>query len=89
MVISLEYSLDHYFCLSLVYFCLPPHLFCRLVKASKDGVSVKVIAGKSMGIESEVRTIAPTYYLDFTMDPQSSLEQVFSPIRTFDACPDS
>ena len=33
-----------------------------------DGVSVKIIAGKSLGVESPVRTRTPTYYLDFRLD---------------------
>ena len=33
-----------------------------------DGVSVRIIAGKSLGIESPVRTRTPTYYLDFRLD---------------------
>jgi len=33
------------------------------------GVSVRVVAGTSMGISSPVRTITPTYYLDFRIKP--------------------
>ena len=33
-----------------------------------DGVSVRIIAGKSLGVESPVRTRTPTYYLDFKLD---------------------
>ena len=31
------------------------------------GVSVRVVAGTSMGISSPVRTITPTYYLGIVM----------------------
>ena len=37
-----------------------------------NGVHVKVIAGESMGIKSPVRTLTPTYYLDFTLKPGTS-----------------
>jgi len=39
--------------------------------ATKDGVTVKVIAGESMGVKSMVRTRTPTYYLDFKLAPAS------------------
>eukprot|EP01125_Pyxidicula_operculata_P015730 TRINITY_DN5365_c0_g1_i1.p1 TRINITY_DN5365_c0_g1~~TRINITY_DN5365_c0_g1_i1.p1 ORF type:complete len:327 (-),score=59.58 TRINITY_DN5365_c0_g1_i1:96-1076(-) len=44
-------------------------------KVEKDGVHVTVIAGSSMGIDSPVYTLTPTLYLDFTMQPNSSLDQ--------------
>ena len=34
-----------------------------------------VIAGESMGIKSEIRTLTPTSYLDFTVDPGAEFEQ--------------
>ena len=37
----------------------------------KNGVKVKVIAGKSFGVISEVRTRTPTYYLDFELAKNS------------------
>jgi len=37
--------------------------------ATKNGVTVKVIAGESMGVKSMVRTRTPTYYLDFKLAP--------------------
>merc|ERR1711976_584262 len=37
----------------------------------KDGVKVKVIAGESFGVKSQVRTRTPTYYLDFNLDKTS------------------
>ena len=37
----------------------------------KNGVKVKVIAGKSFGVSSEVRTRTPTYYLDFELAENS------------------
>jgi len=43
--------------------------------AETDGVHVKVIAGESMGIKSKVRTLTPSYYLDFTLEPGSFYSQ--------------
>ena len=40
--------------------------------ASAGGVTAKVIAGKCMGVTSEVRTRTPTYFLDFTLTPGMS-----------------
>ncbi len=34
-----------------------------------------VIAGESMGVKSEIRTLTPTYYLDFTVDPGAEFSQ--------------
>ncbi|KAL2632813.1 hypothetical protein R1flu_004292 [Riccia fluitans] len=45
-------------------------------KVEKDGVKVSVIAGESFGVKSPVYTRTPTMYLDFTMQPGSSLHQV-------------
>ncbi|XP_048778865.2 pirin-like isoform X2 [Ostrea edulis] len=42
---------------------------------TKDGVTVKVIAGEAFGIKSKVYTRTPTMYLDFKLDPGSKLEQ--------------
>ena len=39
--------------------------------ATKNGVTVKVIAGESMGVKSMVRTRTPTYYLDFKLAPSN------------------
>ncbi|XP_047334738.1 pirin-like protein [Impatiens glandulifera] len=47
----------------------------EISKAEKDGVSVKVIAGESMGVKSPVYTRTPTMYLDFTIKPGSHLHQ--------------
>ncbi|XP_070553469.1 pirin-like isoform X2 [Ptychodera flava] len=44
-------------------------------KVTKDGVTVKVIAGESMGIKSPVRTRTPTYYLDFKLDKGAKMTQ--------------
>jgi len=44
-------------------------------RAEKDGVQVKVIAGQSLGVSSQVRTRSPTCYLDFTIQPGKSFEQ--------------
>ncbi|KAI5081227.1 hypothetical protein GOP47_0004410 [Adiantum capillus-veneris] len=44
-------------------------------KVHKDGVSVSVIAGESMGVKSPVYTRTPTMYLDFKMEPGAILHQ--------------
>ena len=44
-------------------------------KASKDGVSVSVIAGESLGIKSPVYTRTPTMYLDFKLESGAILHQ--------------
>jgi redox-sensitive bicupin YhaK (pirin superfamily) len=43
--------------------------------AKKEGVEVKVIAGKSLGVESKVYTRTPTMYLDVVMEKNSKFEQ--------------
>ncbi|KAB5569666.1 hypothetical protein DKX38_003459 [Salix brachista] len=43
--------------------------------AEKDGVEVRIIAGKSMGVQSPVYTRTPTMYLDFTMKPRTQMHQ--------------
>lgn len=40
-----------------------------IAEATKDGVSVRVIAGEAMGIKSPVYTRTPTMYLDFSLKP--------------------
>jgi len=47
----------------------------QIPEASQDGVTVKVIAGESMGVKSQVRTRTPTYYLDFSVQPGGHLTQ--------------
>jgi len=44
--------------------------------AEQNGVKVRIIAGESMGVRSKVYTRTPTMYLDFEMNPESSLSQV-------------
>ena len=44
-------------------------------QASQDKVSVKIIAGKSMGKEAVVRTRTPAYYLDFTFQGAGEYDQ--------------
>lgn len=44
-------------------------------RTTKDGVTVKVIAGEAFGIKSKVYTRTPTMYLDFKLTPGSKLEQ--------------
>ncbi|KAF9303430.1 hypothetical protein BGZ74_003755 [Mortierella antarctica] len=41
----------------------------------QDGVVVKVIAGESHGVKSQVYTRTPTMYLDYKMDKNKSIEQ--------------
>ncbi|KAF9688314.1 hypothetical protein SADUNF_Sadunf02G0184600 [Salix dunnii] len=41
----------------------------------KDGVEVRIIAGKSMGVQSPVYTRTPTMYLDFTLKPRAQMHQ--------------
>lgn len=43
--------------------------------ATKDGVTVKVIAGEAFGIKSKIYTRTPTYYLDFKMQKGTQLSQ--------------
>jgi len=44
-------------------------------RVSQSGVTVKVIAGEAFNVKSPVYTRTPTYYLDFTMAPDSQLHQ--------------
>jgi len=44
-------------------------------RTTRDGVTVKVIAGESMGIKSPVITKTPTMYLDFSLEPNSTVIQ--------------
>ena len=41
----------------------------QIPEANENGVKVKVIAGQSMGVNSQVRTRTPTTYLDFKFQP--------------------
>jgi len=43
--------------------------------ASKDGVTVKIISGESMGIKSPVKTYTPTMNLDFSLEPNATFTQ--------------
>lgn len=40
----------------------------EIPQKSENGVSVKVIAGESMGLKSQIKTITPTLYLDFKLE---------------------
>lgn len=42
---------------------------------SKDGVTVKIISGESMGVKSPVKTYTPTMYLDFKLEPNATFSQ--------------
>lgn len=44
-------------------------------KPSKDGVTVAVISGESLGVKSKVYTRTPTMYLDVTLAPGAKHEQ--------------
>ncbi|XP_053400263.1 pirin-like isoform X2 [Mercenaria mercenaria] len=44
-------------------------------RTTQNGVTVKVIAGESLGIKSPVKTRTPTMYLDFKLDKGASLNQ--------------
>ncbi|XP_078683790.1 pirin-like isoform X2 [Branchiostoma floridae x Branchiostoma belcheri] len=44
-------------------------------KPSKDGVTVAVIAGESLGVKSQVYTRTPTMYLDFKLEPGAKYTQ--------------
>ena len=50
----------------------------EIPSANTDGVTVKIIAGRSMGIESPVRTRTPTSYLDFKFSPKATFTQEVS-----------
>ncbi|KAF9582208.1 hypothetical protein BGW38_000506 [Lunasporangiospora selenospora] len=41
----------------------------------EEGIMVKVIAGKSHGVESKIYTRTPTMYLDYKMDKNKTVEQ--------------
>ena len=47
----------------------------EIPKATKDGVSVKVIAGESLGVKSPVYTRTPTMLIDFKLDKGASYVQ--------------
>ncbi|CAH1267728.1 Hypp3782 [Branchiostoma lanceolatum] len=44
-------------------------------KPSKDGVTVAVIAGESLGVKSQVYTRTPTMFLDFKLEPGAKYTQ--------------
>ncbi|KAK9714229.1 hypothetical protein RND81_06G080200 [Saponaria officinalis] len=46
-----------------------------IVRAEKDGVEVRVIAGESMGVRSPVYPRTPTMYLDFILQPGAQFAQ--------------
>ncbi|XP_021906039.1 pirin-like protein [Carica papaya] len=46
-----------------------------IVKVTRDGISVRVIAGEALGAKSLIYTRTPTMYLDFTLDPGAKLRQ--------------
>ncbi|GJN33626.1 hypothetical protein PR202_gb22246 [Eleusine coracana subsp. coracana] len=46
-----------------------------IASTTADGVTVRVIAGQSMGVRSPVCTRTPTMYLDFTVRPRGVVRQ--------------
>ncbi|XP_070552528.1 pirin-like [Ptychodera flava] len=48
-------------------------------EVNKNGIQVKVIAGESLGVKSQVRTRTPTMYLDFKLDKGAKLSQAIPP----------
>lgn len=50
-----------------------------IASTSKNGIAVRVIAGRSMGLQSPVYTRTPTMYLDFTLKPSAHLRQPVPP----------
>jgi len=51
-------------------------LASEIASCEMEGVRVKVIAGESMGVKSQVRTRTPVYYLDFKLAPGTQYSQV-------------
>ena len=47
----------------------------EIIKTSKEGVEVTIIAGECLGVRSETVTRTPTYYLDIRMQAGSELQQ--------------
>nr|GEX01899.1 hypothetical protein [Tanacetum cinerariifolium] len=47
----------------------------NIAEATEDGVTVRVIAGESLGISSPIYTRTPTMFLDFTLEPDAQLQQ--------------
>lgn len=47
-------------------------------KVNADGVRVNIISGEAFGITSPVYTRTPTFYLDFEMEPNKTLQQVLT-----------
>lgn len=47
----------------------------NIAEANEDGVTVRVIAGESLGIRSPIYTRTPTMFLDFTLEPGAQLQQ--------------
>nr|XP_043622242.1 pirin-like protein isoform X2 [Erigeron canadensis] len=48
----------------------------NIAEASEGGVTVRVIAGESLGIKSPIYTTTPTMFLDFTLEPGAHLQQL-------------
>ena len=46
-----------------------------ILKSEKDGVTVKIIAGKSRDLQSELITRTPVYFLDIEMNENTHFEQ--------------
>ncbi len=48
----------------------------KVLTATKDGVTVKVIAGESLGLKGPIYARTPALYLDVYMEPNSSFSQI-------------
>ncbi|XP_052621409.1 pirin-like protein [Lactuca sativa] len=47
----------------------------NIAEATEDGVTVRIIAGESLGMKSPIYTRTPTMFLDITMEPGTQLQQ--------------
>uniref|UniRef100_A0A7N0TSC3 Pirin n=2 Tax=Kalanchoe fedtschenkoi TaxID=63787 RepID=A0A7N0TSC3_KALFE len=47
----------------------------EIPQAEKNGVRVRVIAGKALGVEAPCHSLTPTMILDFTLRPNAELHQ--------------
>lgn len=58
---------------------IPPHYqeleASEIASASQNGVSVRVIAGSSLGVQSSIKTLTPMFYLEFHLDPNAQHTQ--------------
>jgi len=67
---------------------IPPHyqelIASQIAEASQNGVSVRVIAGSSLGVASSIKTLTPMFYLEFHLAPNAEhTQQVESDWNSF------